>query len=236
MSVKIRDVFLKMVPYLLSIAGGVTLYVLTADNIKNPNLADLINNIAASLLAIPLVFLLYDYSNYRVSKQLNKNMAATMSDKLNMVSLNLILLIRQMLGMHGKLTFESMNKMSNLSQTHIAEKLKITPAAANELRTYRNEIDDIMYNVARPNSLTGPQVQLLTAIARDVSLLINEHSFRRNRRVAARYIKNLIGKIIDWMDSDAFASMHFQELLGVAENDAANIAAAAQKDNTSSKN
>lgn len=73
MVINLRDIFLKMIPYMLSIAGGLALYLLTADNIKNPNLADLINNIAASLLAIPLVFLLYDYSNYRVSRQLKKH-------------------------------------------------------------------------------------------------------------------------------------------------------------------
>lgn len=198
------------------------MFIVTKDEVHNPNVTDLINNISASLLSIPLVFLLYDYTNYRVSKQLNKTMADSMADKINIILLNLIMIIRQMLGIRGTLTFASMNKMSNLSQSKIVTNLKITQNLANELRTYRDEIDNMIYNGAKPNVLTGAQVQMLTGLVRELSLLINEHSFRRNRRVAAKYIENIIGKIIDWMDSDAFASMHFQQLLGAAQLDDTN--------------
>lgn len=198
------------------------MFIVTKDEVHNANVTDLINNISASLLSIPLVFLLYDYTNYRVSKQLNKTMADSMTDKINIILLNLIMIIRQMLGIRGTLTFASMNKMSNLSQSKIVANLKITQNLANELRTYRDEIDNIIYNGAKPNVLTGAQVQMLTGLVRELSLLINEHSFRRNRRVAAKYIENIIGKIIDWMDSDAFASMHFQQLLGAAQLDDTN--------------
>lgn len=222
MAIKLRNILLKMIPYVLSVAGGLILFIVTKDEVHNPNVTDLINNISASLLSIPLVFLLYDYTNYRVSKQLNKTMADSMTDKINIILLNLIMIIRQMLGIRGTLTFASMNKMSNLSQSKIVANLKITQNLANELRTYRDEIDNMIYNGAKPNVLTGAQVQMLTGLVRELSLLINEHSFRRNRRVAAKYIENIIGKIIDWMDSDAFASMHFQQLLGAAQLDDTN--------------
>ena len=231
MAIKLRNILLKMIPYVLSVAGGLILFIVTKDEVHNPNVTDLINNISASLLSIPLVFLLYDYTNYRVSKQLNKTMADSMTDKINIILLNLIMIIRQMLGIRGTLTFASMNKMSNLSQSKIVANLKITQNLANELRTYRDEIDNMIYNGAKPNVLTGAQVQMLTGLVRELSLLINEHSFRRNRRVAAKYIENIIGKIIDWMDSDAFASMHFQQLLGAAQLDATNRKSAKSKNN-----
>lgn len=231
MVIKLRNILLKMIPYVLSVAGGLILFIVTKDEVHNPNVTDLINNISASLLSIPLVFLLYDYTNYRVSKQLNKTMADSMTDKINIILLNLIMIIRQMLGIRGTLTFASMNKMSNLSQSKIVANLKITQNLANELRTYRDEIDNMIYNGAKPNVLTGAQVQMLTGLVRELSLLINEHSFRRNRRVAAKYIENIIGKIIDWMDSDAFASMHFQQLLGAAQLDATNRKSTKSKNN-----
>lgn len=231
MVIKLRNILLKMIPYVLSVAGGLILFIVTKDEVHNPNVTDLINNISASLLSIPLVFLLYDYTNYRVSKQLNKTMADSMTDKINIILLNLIMIIRQMLGIRGTLTFASMNKMSNLSQSKIVANLKITQNLANELRTYRDEIDNMIYNGAKPNVLTGAQVQMLTGLVRELSLLINEHSFRRNRRVAAKYIENIIGKIIDWMDSDAFASMHFQQLLGAAQLDDTNRKSTKSKNN-----
>ena len=114
MAIKLRNILLKMIPYVLSVAGGLILFIVTKDEVHNANVTDLINNISASLLSIPLVFLLYDYTNYRVSKQLNKTMADSMTDKINIILLNLIMIIRQMLGIRGTLTFASMNQSIGL--------------------------------------------------------------------------------------------------------------------------
>ncbi len=217
MKFSLRDFLLKMIPYVLSIAGGLVLFIVTKDDVHDPNVTDLINNIAASLLSIPLVFLLYDYSNYRVSKQLKKTLADNMGDKINVLLLKLIITIRQIIGIRTKLTFTSLNNMDDISITHIATKIKITPSAINNLRQCRDDIDNLIYHNANSNVLSGDQIQSLSGLMRALSQLINEHEFRRNHRAAAKYIKNIISHITDWMDSDALAAMHFQQLLGTAE-------------------
>lgn len=217
MAISLRNIFLKMIPYLLSIAGGIVLFKLTENNIHDPNLSDLINNIAASLLAIPLVFLLYDYSNYRVSSQLNKTMTSHITDKTNIILLNVIIITRQILDIKKKLTFTTLNQMGNMSLSKITNKLKITKKQLDDLRTYCNELDDVVNSSTKNSILTPDQIQVITGLIRDMSLLINEHNFRHNKRIAAKYIENIIGKIIDWLDSDAFAAMHFQQLLDAAE-------------------
>lgn len=217
MKFSLRDFLLKMIPYVLSIAGGLVLFIVTKDDVHDPNVTDLINNIAASLLSIPLVFLLYDYSNYRVSKQLKKTLADNMGDKINVLLLKLIITIRQIIGIRTKLTFTSLNNMDDISITHIATKIKITPSAINNLRQCRDDIDNLIYHNANSNVLSGDQIQSLSGLMHALSQLINEHEFRRNHRAAAKYIKNIISHITDWMDSDALAAMHFQQLLGTAE-------------------
>lgn len=217
MTLSIRNIFLKMIPYLLSIAGGIVLFKLTENNIHDPNLSDLINNIAASLLAIPLVFLLYDYSNYRVSSQLNKTMTSHITDKTNIILLNVIIITRQILDIKKKLTFTTLNQMGNMSLSKITNELKITKKQLDDLRTYCNELDDVVNSSTKNSILTPDKIQVITGLIRDMSLLINEHNFRHNKRIAAKYIENIIGKIIDWLDSDAFAAMHFQQLLDAAE-------------------
>ena len=211
-----------MVPYLLSIIGGVVLFKLTENNIHDEDLAGLVTNIAASLLAIPLVFILYDYSNYLVSRRLNKTMADHMTDKLNVILLNLIIIIRQILGIRKNLTFVSLNKMADIPASQMIKKLKITPSQIKDFRIYYNELDSLVYHSTQTDAFTNSQVQLLTGLMRELSLLINEYKFRHNRRVAAKYMENIIGKIIEWLDSDAFAAMHFQQLLGAAKIDAKN--------------
>lgn len=211
-----HDILLKSIPYLLSVAGGATLFLLTADNIKNQNLADLINNIAASLLAIPLVFLLYDYSNYRISRQLNKTLADNMNDKINILLINIFLLLRKIMGMRGKISFEALNKMADLRTNEIAVRLKITPALIGQLRTYHADLDNLIYTNAKNNILTLAQIQALSDIARDIGHLINEHSFHKDKKVAAKYIENILGLLTDWMDADADASLDFGRLVGGA--------------------
>lgn len=216
MAFKLRDVLLKSIPYLLSVAGGVILFLLTADNIKNENLADLINNIAASLLAIPLVFLLYDYSNYRISRQLNKTLADNMNDKINSLLISIFVLLRKIMGMRGKISFETLNKMADLRAGEIAARAKITPAVIGQLRTYHMELDNLIYTNAKNNILTLTQIQALSDIARDIGHLINEHSFRKNKKVIAKYMENILDLLTDWMDADADASLNFGRLLGTA--------------------
>ena len=95
--------------------------------------------------------------------------------------------------------------------------VKITPSAINNLRQCRDDIDNLIYHNANSNVLSGDQIQSLSGLMCALSQLINEHEFRRNHRAAAKYIKNIISHITDWMDSDALAAMHFQQLLGTAE-------------------
>lgn len=193
------------------------MFIVTKDDIHDPNMTDLINNIAASLLSIPLVFLLYDYSNYRVSKQLQKTMADSVGDKINVILLRLAIVIRGIIGMRKKLTFMTLNNMSDISVSRISTRLKITPSALSELHSLHDQLYDFIYHGANTNVLSVDQIQSLSGLLREISQLINEHEFRRNRRIAARYIKNIMGHIADWMDSDAFASLHFDKLLGTAQ-------------------
>ncbi len=218
MAIRIRDVLLKSIPYLLSVAGGLTLFILTQDNIKSPSLADLITNIAASLLAIPLVFLLYDYSNSRISKRLTQTMAENMSDKVNLIIMNLTLLMRRIAGVRGKLSLEALNRMQELRISNIAAKLKITTADMDEMRKYRDELDDLIYKYAKENILSASRAQDLSALARDLSHLINLHKIYSNRKITSKYVVNIINRITDWLDTDAEAGMHFQQLLQQGTN------------------
>jgi len=217
MKFSLRDFLLKTIPYILSIAGGLTLFIITKDDVHDPNVTDLINNIAASLLSIPLVFLLYDYTNYRVSKQLKKTLTDSVGDKINVILLRVVIVIRGIIGMRKKLTFMTLNNMSDISISRISSRLKITPLALSELHSLHDQLYDFIYHGANTNVLSVDQIQSLSGLLHEISQLINEHEFRRNRRIAAKYIKNIMGHIADWMDSDAFASLHFDELLGTAE-------------------
>lgn len=198
---------------MLSIAGGVALFLVTVDNIKDPNIADLMNNISASLLSIPIVFLLYDYSNYKISKKLNQTLATSMSSRLSATMLGLTILLRQMTGMRGNLTLGELNKMRDISPRMLAQKFKTKPDHLRQLGAYHTELDDMIYKYGKNNILDVASLQNLGELALDLLHLINELEFHKDKKAAAKYTIDIFGRIADWLDSDAGAAMNFQKML-----------------------
>jgi len=207
----LKNLLLKTIPYLLSIIGGITLFLISLDKVKNPNVSGLIDNIAASLLSIPLVFLLYDYTNYRISRQVSRSLASNISDKVNSVILNIVVFLRHSLGLKVNVHLETFNKLQDWSVKKIASRLKITRYEMNNLRAYRYEIDEIIYRASRGNVLTSDQEQVLSSLSREILHLMTEHNFHRDRAIVAKHVKNIILRIIEWQDSSATMSTDLEK-------------------------
>ncbi len=207
----LKNLLLKTIPYLLSIIGGITIFLISSDKVKNPNVSGLIDNIAASLLSIPLVFLLYDYTNYRISRQVSRSLASNISDKVNSVILNIVVFLRHSLGLKVNVHLETFNKLQDWSVKKIASRLKITRSEMNNLRAYRYEIDEIIYRASRGNVLTSDQEQVLSSLSREILHLMTEHNFHRDRAIIAKHVKNIILRIIEWQDSSATMSTDLEK-------------------------
>lgn len=207
---------MKSIPYLASIAGGVLLFTVALDNVNDPVLADLISNISASLLAIPIVFLLYDYTNYRISQRLHENMAGNMDDKINVLVLHIVMVLRKALKLRGDATLLKINSMQMLREQQIATKLHLKNDYVTLLHQYYGELENIIYRYGRENIMSDEHMHLLSEMTREISHLVNEHNLRGNRKIVAKHVKNIIAKVIDWLDSGAAIAMKFEQLLNAA--------------------
>ncbi len=208
MKINIRTFLLKSLPYLMSIAGGIILYTGAIDNAPNANIRDLVINVSASLLSIPLVFLLYDYTNSRVARQMKKTVVHSMTDKLNGVLVNTILMLRNAMGIKNKLTLENLNRMLVLRAPEIVRRLKITPHVLDALHSCHNDLDTLLFRNSQTNTMTPDQTQILSSMARSMAHLINEAKFHKNRHVSAKYIENIMSQILDWLDADSVAALN----------------------------
>lgn len=213
MKINIRTILLKSLPYLMSITGGIILYTGAIDNAPTANLRDLIINVSASLLSIPLVFLLYDYTNSRVNRQMKKHLANSLSDRLNSLILNLVLFLRQILSLRGKLTVSGVNRMLMMRAPEISRRLNLTAKNLDKIREYHNDLDTLLYRNGQGDILTSEQIQILSLLLRDMTRLINENKYRRNRHLSAKYIENMMSQILDWLDVDALAALALQNHL-----------------------
>lgn len=208
MKTNFRNVFLKSLPYLMSIAGGIILYTGAIDNAPNDNIRDLVINVSASLLSIPLVFLLYDYTNSRINMQMKQHMANSVSDKLNVLMISLILLLREMLGVRTKPSTENINRMLSWRASDISRRLKISNATIDKMHEYHNDLDTLLYRNSQTNVLTSEQVQILSSLARAMTHFINENKFHKNRKISAKYMETITSKILDWLDMDSVAALN----------------------------
>lgn len=213
MKINFRTIFLKSLPYLMSIAGGIILYTGAIDNAPNANIRDLVINVSASLLSIPLVFLLYDYTNSRIANQMKRTMINSMTDKLNVLMLNIIVLLRESMGVRGKLTTENLNRMLIWRAPEITKRIKITSRILDKFQEYHSDLDNLLYRNGQSPVLNTEQAQILAGLARDMTHFINENKFRKNRHLSAKYTESMMGRILDWLDSDSVAAINLAQHL-----------------------
>lgn len=213
MKVNLRNVFLKSLPYLLSIAGGIILYTGAIDNAPNDNIRDLVINVSASLLSIPLVFLLYDYTNSRINRQMKQHMANSVGDKLNTFMIGMILLVREMLSVRAKPTTENINRMLSWRVSDISRRLKISNSSLDKMHQYHNDLDTLLFRNSQTGVLSSEQVQILSSLARAMTYFINEHRFHKNHHVSAKYMETIMTKILDWLDIDTVAALNISKHL-----------------------
>ena len=213
---KIRDFLLRSLPYVISIAGGVLLFTISLDKVTDPAVEGLISNISASLLAIPLVFLLYDYTTTRVSRRLHETLVAGMNDKINTIMLHLILVLRKMLKMRGRLTHIGILSMRNWTEARIARQMQIRSEYIDLFRQYYEELENLIIGFGKENAMSPEQLNLMAALARDMSRMVAMHHLGGNRRIIARHIKHIIAEINDWLDSGTDVARNFDTILAAA--------------------
>lgn len=204
---------------MVSVLGGIILFSISMDNVKDPALEALISNISASLLAIPLVFLLYDYTNTRVSRRLQATLRTSVQDKTNTIVLHLILVLRRMVKMRGRITRTNIGNLADLSERQILRRLNLRTDYVETLHQYYQDLENLVLGYGKENVFTPEQLRLLSDLARNISHIISVRRLGGNKRVIARHIKNIGNEISDWLDSSSEVSENFNQTLANALSD-----------------
>ena len=189
---------LKSIPYVLSIAGGVFVFDFSQDYLHDPNWIDLMNNVAASLLAIPLVFLFYDYSNYLVTLRMNKHQHAKL---INMLDDCLLKILAQMKNIIGLKRIEVPMQDINLNY----KKLNLDARYLRAIKNQLNGLEDILYKSDKISVLDPQHTQILSFIAQELNQILNECKYNNSLRELARYIETTLSIIDDWFYATGYS-------------------------------
>lgn len=217
-----RTFLLKSIPFILSFLCGVALFVVSVYGIESDDWSALVNGISSSLLAIPIIFLVYNYADYKTSAKLNKTMADSMTYDINAVVLKLLIVFCKITGTKTKLTWKSIQVLLNASAADIRRSMKITKSDGEELRIYKGELDNLVYKAVKLSVLDPDQIQILSMLTRELSHVVNEQMYRGDKKMLAGYLANVFSDIDDWFDSCEREALqnhqHFQ--LAISQSDA----------------
>jgi len=196
---RLGNLLLKSVPYVLSIAGGVFVFDFSQDYLRDPNWIDLSNNVAASLLAIPLVFLFYDYSNYLVTRRMNKHQHAKLVNELDDCLLKILAQMKNIIGLKR---IEVPMQDINLNY----KKLNLDPKYLRAIRVQLNNLEDLLYKSDKITVLDPQHTQILSFIAQEINQILNECKFHNSLREIARYVETTLSMIDDWFYATGYAA------------------------------
>lgn len=196
---RFNNLILKSIPYVLSIAGGVFVFDFSQRYLHDPSWIDLMNNVAASLLAIPLVFLFYDYSNYLVTRRMTRHQHAKMVSLLDDCLLKILAQMKNIIGLKR---IEVPMQDINLNY----KKLDLNPKYLRAIRNQLNNLEDILYKSDKISVLDPQHTQILSFIAQEINQILNECKYNNSAREIARYIETTLTIIDDWFYATGYAA------------------------------
>lgn len=195
----LMNVFLKTIPYVLSIAGGIFVFDFSQKYLHSPGWIDLADNVAASLLAIPLVFLFYDYSNFLVTRRVHKHQHSAV---INTIDAILFKILTQMKNIIGLPRIEVPMQDLNLNY----KKLNLDKKYIRALRKQLNLLEELLYKSDRIEVLDPQHTQILSFVTQELNQILNEYKFNNSPREIARYIETNLAMIDDWFSATGYTT------------------------------
>ena len=193
------DFVLKFIPYTLSIAGGVFVFYVSQKYLHDPGWIDLMNNVAASLLAIPLVFLFYDYSNFLVTRRMHRHQHASIISILDGYLMKILGEIKNIIGLPR---IEVPMQDINLNY----KKLNLDDKYIRALRKHLDSLEDLLYKSDKIEVLDPQHTQVLSFIAQELNQILNEIKYNNSPREIARYLETTLSMIDDWFYATGYTA------------------------------
>lgn len=93
----IKTFFLRLPPYLIALIIGLGLYIVADNHIEDKSLNGLVMSIAAGLLSVLLVFILYKIIKERCDKSVNESISNHLYFELNHHVINVLVYVAKLL-------------------------------------------------------------------------------------------------------------------------------------------
>ena len=191
--------FFKAIPYVLSVAGGVLVFDISQKYMHSPGWIDLMDNVAASLLAIPLVFLFYDYSNYLVTRRVHKSQRSAVVSTVDGFLFKILDQLKRIIKMkHIEVPMQDLN----LNYRKMDFDARYIRAINRQLK----KMEELLYKSDKIEVLEPQHTQILSFIAQELNQIINECKYHNSPKEIARYVETTLSMIDDWFSATGYTT------------------------------
>lgn len=192
-------IILRSIPYILSIAGGILVFNTSQDYLHDPVWVELMDNVAASLLSIPLVFLFYDYSNFLINRRVHKYQRIAV---INTIDDYLFKILNQIKNIAK---FERIEiPMGELTLNY--RKLDLSPRYFRVIKKQLNLLEDILYKSNKIEALEAQHTQILSFVTQELNQTLNSYQYHNSSKEIARNIETTLAMIDDWFYATGYTT------------------------------
>lgn len=209
-----KKLFIKILPFLVAFISGILLYTITDNFITDTGLNNLLINVAAGLVSIPLVFIFYDVINKITSRNLHNSLFESITIEINNQLIELISYLSNILNLKQPETLNELDDFLDLEQSEIYQNLPILPVKTEPLKDIKDQLMQVVHKPSSFEILTETQISALLNITKEISFLIKNLSKKsekknlsKHKKIIAMNIEYIITNLTTWIESgkkDAF--------------------------------
>lgn len=205
-----KALFLKLLPYLISIVGGAIVYTIAEQHLgPDAGMYDLITGMASGLLSVPLIFICYEGVNRICSQNLRKTLFEHLSFEVNSAIIGILSQLKTIVGHSEPLCNDTLERLLSLTPEEIQPRIILDSAAAQRLQECKDELLSTIQKHTHGHSdiLSSQETETLLCICKESGTLGKEVLYQLELPEPKRDLQHvvlnthlLITHISDWLD------------------------------------
>lgn len=197
----VKNLGLRLAPYLISIASGAIMYYLSYVYLYDQEFSGLLMNISSTLLSVPIMFIFYELVNQVCTKNINNSLSKSLLFEANYIIADLIKIFQKMCGVEKDIDEEELYYLLSYDKSFIEENLKLSPELFKLIGEEKDKLFKLTHGNFNLSVLNDQQVKSLITIIRNVTIIYKEGTNKKkpNRELIIDNIYHTIQSIAKWI-------------------------------------
>ena len=210
-----KKLVIKILPFLVAFGVGIILYIVTDRFISNVGLNNLLMNVAAGLVSIPLVFIFYDVINKITSRNLHNSLFESVTVEINTQLTDLIRELSHLVGKEEPDTISALDDFLELEHNEIYQMLKLNKGDIQILDEIKKQLVFEIHKTDTFDILSEKQIESILNIVKEITFLMknlvqDEKKLNsiKHKKIIAMNVEYILDNLMTWIESGKKDALH----------------------------